>query len=203
MKKLILVFLIFLFVGIGQAFCTGTVKVGYVFGGSYEQTSFGVDVSSTNLSNNVCFATELFFPLFKFLDLGAGVEYQSPREVKVEIPWLAETQTRKIQFIPLYGIARINLSFAPQFAGFLFFRAGYSFFTGNNDFAWIGIYRTELKGKGSWGAGFGFIAWENVLFELAFSKHKAELITPSTVIGLEIDSDVQYSSFSASAGFNF
>ena len=82
MKKCFLIIAILFFYGNNQTFSTGTIKVGYDFGGSYTQTTLNVDVSATDMGNGISFSADLFIPLSKYFEIGAGVEYQSPREVE-------------------------------------------------------------------------------------------------------------------------
>ena len=197
MKRFTVVLTFLLFTVTHQVFSIGTVKVGYTFGGSYTQTTGNVEVSATDIGGGVSFSTELFLPLWKYFDIGAGVEYQSPREVEIH------GVSGKLGFIPLYGVARVTMDFVPQLAAFLQARAGYNFITGNNDFAGVGIYRAELSGGLTWGLGLGFIAWKKILLEVSFSKHLAEVTIPATVIGYEKDTDVEFATFVTCLGFCF
>ncbi len=197
MRRCDIVAAVLLLTATQAAFSIGTVKAGYSFGGSYTETTGKVETSAKDLRNAVSFSTELFLPLWKHFDIGAGVEYQGPREMELY------GVSRKIGFIPLYGVARVTMDFVPQLAAFLHARAGYSFFTGNNDFAGVGIYRAELRGGVTWGMGLGLIAWKKILLEVSFSKHFAELTVPPAVSGYRVSYDVEFSTFITCLGFCF
>jgi hypothetical protein len=90
-----------------------------------------------DVNTGVSMSIEFFHRFHRFIELGAGVEYQFAREL--------ENISRDFNFIPIYATLKVPAGFK-KVNPYLIGRLGYNFFRGDDQYMGMGVNYSDLKG---------------------------------------------------------
>lgn len=174
-KTLVLVLLVLVLCG-GVAAADAVVKGGLDF--LNDRKLEGTSVGGEDIAFSV--AAEYLYSVFKFLDVGAGAEYQI-RE--------------NMSYLPVYGVIRLPIDiafFAPYATG----RIGYGFLIQIDQ-----PPEVTLVGGLHWAAGGGILIKRLFLIEALWCYYSG--VRKINVFGTIYDFKEEYTKLSVYAGLNF
>jgi len=183
MKKRLALVLLVLVLCAGVAAADALVKGGVDLLGELQ-----VDTLSGDTELGFSVAAEYLYPIFKFFEVGAGVEYQIFRVV--------EGASSGFSFVPVYGVIRTPIDiafFAPYATG----RIGYAypFFEGGTPSGVVD------RGGLHWAVGGGILIKRLFLVEAVYCYYNSA--RDVDLFGTIYSMDITHKKLSIYAGLNF
>ncbi len=187
MKKrcliLALSFLTIIFVE-NYTFAEATIKFGFDMAGNHKVSVEGLS-NSEDVNMGISLSGEYVSNIDKNIGMGFGMTFQMPRSQK--------NYSGNFNFIPVYGLVRIN-SISSEVSPYFIGQLGYNlFYMGDNAYRGSG----SLSGGIYYGIGAGLLLQSRSQIEILYSVNKG-----SYKLAGYPNFDIEYSKITLSFGFN-
>lgn len=184
MSKYYLFILSFIILFTGYAFAEGegTVKVGLDMSGKHKISGEGLS-GTEDVSTGFSFSGEYSPIINESFKAGIGISYQVPRA--------QEDYDGDFNFIPIYGLIKINPTAPGVIAPYVIAQIGHNFFNGDEE------YKEDFSLNGGlyYGLGAGLIFEQGLQIELLYSVNNGSADI------LDYDFNIDYSHIGISFGY--